>query len=97
VEAPVATTDAVTEEISPADTSDSGVPEQNSGVTEPTLRGPEFCSGTPESLVSAGLISSVTASVVATSTREWAPNETLPETENNSPQTENNSPQTETD
>jgi hypothetical protein len=27
------------EEISPAVTSDSGVPEQNSGVTEPTLRG----------------------------------------------------------
>jgi hypothetical protein len=39
VEAPVATTDAVTEEISPADTSDSGAPEQNSGVAEPTLRG----------------------------------------------------------
>jgi hypothetical protein len=42
VEAPVATTDAVTEEISPADTSDSGVPEQKSGVTEPTLQGDTF-------------------------------------------------------
>ena len=39
VEAPVATTNAVTDEISPADPSDSGAPEQNSGVTEPTLRG----------------------------------------------------------
>jgi len=39
VEAPVATTNAGTEEISPADTSDSGMPEQNSGVAEPTLRG----------------------------------------------------------
>jgi hypothetical protein len=62
----VATTDAVTEEISPADTSDSGVPEQNSGPRRVGSVTPEFCSGTPESLVSAGLISSVTASVVAT-------------------------------
>ncbi|NDH86510.1 KilA-N domain-containing protein [bacterium] len=39
VEAAAATTNAATEEISPADTSDSGAPEQNSGVTEPTLLG----------------------------------------------------------
>ena len=39
LEAPVATLNVATEEISPADTSDSGVTEQNSGVTEPTLPG----------------------------------------------------------